>query len=512
MSVRYNTDSAVEISRGASYLAIQTIVTSIVQVLSFAILARIITPSEVGILAVLSIVISLCQAINGAALQQASMKYVGEFSGTHKELASSVFYQTFRVSLIISLPLAAFVFFGATFLSSTLLGTVAQAELFQVLAVDMLVYAGVLPVAIGTTLGLKRFRVAVTIGILGAIMRQCLIILLIVVMKNFVGLVLAWVISDFAMLGAYGIYNIRALGSPRSPFPLRKLLSFSWPLTVGNIISFAYGSFDRAVLIASVSLASLGVYNAALTAFGVLNSMTGSVNNALLPAYSDLSGRSGLETCRKATWLASRYASLVMVPLALGLLATAKPALTLFVGQAYVSGTGPLMILSGVFGLTVFGIALGPMLVALSRTRSALLITVASVLVALISAYVFLPIFGIIGAAIARGVAMVVPLGLTIVILRRDKAMLLDIEAIWKSVVAGAVMAAVIVFAQMLIYSRLLLPVYMVLGAFVYLTLLRVLKAVRRHDVELIERYLGPRLGFASGLLGTILVGGSSQD
>ena len=512
MSVNYNTDSAVEISRGASYLALQTVVTSIVQVISFAILARIITPSEVGILAVLTLIIQLCQAINGAALQQASMKYVGEFSGTQKELASSVFYQTFRVSLILSLPLAAFIFFGATTLSSTLLGTVAQAGLFQVLAVDMLVYAGVLPVAIGATLGMKRFRVAVIIGILGAVMRQCLIILLIVVMKNFVGLVFAWVFSDFAMLVAYGIYNVRALGLPKNPFSLRKLLNFSWPLTVGNIISFAYGSFDRAVLIAYVSLASLGVYNAVLYAFGVLNGISSSVNNVLLPVYSDLSGRSGLESCRKATWLASRYASLVMVPLALGLLATAKPALTLFVGQAYVSGTGPLMIMSGAFGLTVFGIALGPMLVALSRTRSALLITASSVLLALISAYVFLPIFGIMGAAIARGVAMVVSLGLTIVILRRDNAMLLDIEAIWKSVVAGAVMAAVLAFAQMLIYSRILLPAYMVLGAVVYLILLRMLKAVRRHDVELIERYLGPRLGFASRLLGTILVGGGSQN
>ncbi|MGD0424220.1 MAG: oligosaccharide flippase family protein [Candidatus Bathyarchaeia archaeon] len=508
MSVQYNTDSAVEISRGASYLVIQTVVTSIVQVISFAILARIITPSEVGILAILSLITALSQAINGGAFQQASMKYVGEFSGTQKEIASSVFYQTFRVSLILSLPLAAFIFFGATVLSSTLLGTVAQAGLFRFLAVDVLAYAGALPVAIGAILGAKRFKAAATIGSGGAVLRQCLIILLILLLKDFIGLVYAMVLSDFTMLTVYGLYVVRVLGLPKTPFPLRKLLNFSWPLSIGNVITFAYSWFDRAILIAFVPLASLGVYNAALTAFTALNNISNSVNNALLPAYSDLSGRKGLEGCRRATWLASRYASLVMVPLALGLLATAKPALTLFVGQAYVNGTEPLMILSGVLGLTVFGIALGPMLVALSRTRSALLITASSVLLALISAYVFLPIFGIIGAAIARGVAMVVSLGLTIVILRRNKAILLDIETIWKTVVAGAVMAAVLVFAQMVVYNRILLPIYMVLGALVYLILLRMLKAVRRHDVELIERYLGPRLGFASRLLSVILVTG----
>lgn len=510
MSANHNTDSAVEISRGASYLAIQAVVTSIVQVISFVILARIITPSEIGILAVLSLIIGLCQSIIGGAFQQTSMKYVGEFSGTQKDLAASVSYQTFRISLILSLPLAAFVFFGATFLSWTLLGTVSHAGLFQILAVDVLVYAGVLQVAIGTTLGMKRFKAAVTIGILGAIVRQCMIILLIIVMKNFAGLVFAWVFSNAAMLVAYSIYNIRALGLPKKSFPLRKLLDFSWPLTAGNIVSFAYGSFDRAVLISYVSLASLGVYNAAVTAFSALNGVSQSMNNALLPAYSELSGSSGLEGCRKATWLASRYASLVMVPLGLGLMATAEPALTLFVGQAYVSGTVPLMILSGVLGVTGFGIALGPMLVALSRTRSALFVTASSLLLALGSAYVFLPIFGIIGAAISRVVAMLASLGLTIVIVRRENAMRLDFETIWKSVVAGVVMAAVLVFAQMLIYSRILLPAYMVLGALVYLILLRMLKAVRKHDVDLIERYLGPRLGFLSKLLSLILVTGGS--
>jgi len=508
MSVHSNTDSAVEISRGASYLAIQMIVTSIAQVISFAILTRIITVSEVGILAILSLTLGLCQAINGSALQSASMKYVGEFSGTQKELASGVFYQTLRVSLILSLPLAAFIFFGATFLSSTLLGTAAQAGLFQVMGVDMLVYAGVLPVAIGTTLGMKRFRVSVVIGTVGAVTRQVLIILLIVVMKSFVGLVFAWVFSDSAMLVAYCVYNIRALGRPKNLFPLRKLLNFSWPLSVGSVITFVYGSFDRAVLIAYVSLASLGVYNAAITAFGALSNMSGAVNNALLPAYSGLSGRSGLEGCRRATWLASRYASLVMAPLAFLLLAVAKPALILFVGQPYVSGTGPLMILSGVLGLTVFSIALTPMLVALSRTRSSLLITVASVLVALGSAYVLLPIFGIIGAAVARGVAMVISLGLTVVILKRNNALRLDLEAVWKSVAAGAVMAVVLVIAQMVVYRTILLPAYVVLGVLVYLILLRLLKAVRRHDVELIERYLGQRLGFGARLLGAFLVTG----
>ena len=71
-------------------------------------------------------------------------------------------------------------------------------------------------------------------------------------------------------------------------------------------------------------------------------------------------------------------------------------------GQAYVGGTDSLVILSFFFALTAFGSVLSPMLVALSETRMVMWITVASVLMAVASAYMLLPFFGITGASIAR--------------------------------------------------------------------------------------------------------------
>ena len=499
-------DLSVVVSRGASYLSIQTVVTSVAQVVSFAILARIITPSDVGILTVLSLITGLSQAINGAAFQGAAMKYVGEYTGANEELAAGVFYLTLQVSLILSIPLAAFIFLASGPLAQVLLGTATEGGLFRVLALDVLAYSGVLPVAMGAVLGTRRFKAAAAIGTGGAILRQCLIILLILFLKDFVGLVYAWVLSDFAMLAAFGLKAVGALGLAKRPFPLRKLVSFSWPLSVNSLVNFVYGWFDRAILIAFVPLASLGVYSAALTAYGVLGNVWGGASNALLPVYSNISGGRGLEGCRRATWLASRYASLVMAPLAFGLLATAKPALTLFVGQAYVGGVVPLMILSLTFALTTFGLALGPMLTALAKTREILWITVASTVCALVSAYIILPFMGIVGAPIARGVAGVVSLGLAIFVLKRMQAMSVDVEMAWKTIVAGATMAAALIAIQMIVYSRILLPVYVVLGAIVYLILLRILNAVRAHDIELIERYLGTRLGVVARLLGTLLV------
>jgi O-antigen/teichoic acid export membrane protein len=460
----------------------------------------------VGILAILSLIIALAQSLNGGAFSQAATTFIGELASDSREAASAVFYQSLRVTLLFSLPISAFVFVAAPAIASLLLGSVAQAGLFRVLAVDLLVYSGALPVTIGTMLGMKRFKEAATIGSAGIILRQCLVVLLIIFMRNLVGLVIGWVLSDLAMLVAYAVFIIHALGLRKKSFSLRKLITFSWPLSIGNVINFAYGSFDRAILIAFVPLAALGVYNAAVIAFTVLSSISGSVNNALLPAYSHIHGRGGLERCRRATWSASRYASLVMVPLSFGLLATAKVALTTFVGQAYVGGTDSLAILSLFFALTAFGSVLGTMLVALSETRMVMWITVASVLMAVASAYVLLPFFGITGASIARGLVMVASLALTIIVLKRKNAVSVDLETLWKTLVAGGVMAGVLVLVQMVVYSGILLPAYMVLGILVYLAALRLLKAVRAHDIELIHKYLGNRLGFVSKLLAALLI------
>lgn len=67
-------------------------------------------------------------------------------------------------------------------------------------------------------------------------------------------------------------------------------------------------------------------------------------------------------------------------------------------------------------------------------------------------------------------------------------------------------MDVVLLAAQSVVYSRLLVLVYMLLGAVVYLILLRALKAVEVHDVEIIRGYLGVRLRFLAGFLGAILV------
>ena len=499
--------SAVHVARGTSYFIIQNLTTIVAQIVSFAILARLITPKEMGLLAVFTLVSGACLVIGTISLQQAATKFVAEnLSRSRRSAAASVFYQATRTTLLLSALLGATVFLSSTALSIRLLGAGSYTTYFQVLAVDIVLNSGLIPVLSSTVLGLQKFKEAAGVGIFGTLMRQSLIILFILLLQSFLGLVVAWVVSDLAVASVYIAYLLKYFGPPRFDFPLMKLIDYSWPLAASNGVSFVYSSFDYVVLLFLAPLATLGVYNATLLAFSALGGISNAIGTTLFPAYSAMQDGKQRGGSSDAVRLASRYVYLIVIPLALGLSATAKPALTLFVGQAYVAGSDPLMILSGTLAITAIGIALSPMLLALAETRVASAITTGSVILSLTTAILLVPPWGMLGASVARGLGMIATTTLTILFLRRKLRLNLDLVTMFKILVAGLIMAAVVVAVQIPLYSARLLPLYIVIGGVVYLTALRVLKAVKQDDIDLLGKYFGHKLRFATGILRWILL------
>jgi O-antigen/teichoic acid export membrane protein len=497
----------VHFARGASYFILQTVVTSAAMVVSFAILARLVTTYDMGILAVLTLVNGLCQVILGPALSQAATKFIAE-SVERGDIrsASSVFYQTIRTTLLVAAILALVVFLGARELSIWFLGGENRSIFFQILAADTVLYAGALPALTGSLLGLQKFKEQATVGVASTLIRQAFIILLVIFLRSFVGLVIAWVIGDSIATAMYLIYVVKALGWPRFEFPLRRLVSYSWPLSASSAVSFASTWFDRALLLVFLPLATLGVYNAMITAFGVVVGISGVISNTLFAAYSSMQSTEQKPILGRAVYLASRYLSFVAVPLALGLLATSKLALALFVGQAYVGGSVPLMILCGVFTLTLVGNALSPVFLARGETLVSGAITMSSVVMSLFAAFLLVPISGMLGASIARGSGMILSTVLTIVILRRRIRLQLDLHAIVKSLIAGGIMASIVTIIQIPMYSRFLIPAYALVGAVTYLIMLRLLRAIGNEDIDLIRKYFGARLAFAANIVTSILL------
>jgi O-antigen/teichoic acid export membrane protein len=476
--------------------------TTVMQVVGFAFIARLITTSGMGLLAILSLMLGLAQLITPPLPAAVTRFAAEELAQGHRQKAAAVVYQSTKVDLTLSAAVAAAYFLLASWLSRAFS---TEPIVFQIFAVDVFLGAGLTGTLSNGLIGAQRFRDYSVINTTFIAVRQVLMVGLLLLFHRFFWLVFAWVISDLLYLLMMVVAIIRVLGPPSFGFSLTRLLRFSLPLLPGNAIGFVYDWYDRALVLPYASLAALGVYNGTLTAFAVLSAIPGGMDTALYPAYAEIrttKGKAGLQDAIRA---ASRYVSFVATPLALGLFATAKPALALFVGEPYESGSIALQILSLFFALTVLYVAFQSIFLLLGKTATASATTAVSVSVSFVMALLLLPSFGINGAAASRAVGMVVSFVLTFAIASRDIRLSFDREALWKSFAAGIAMVIVVWLAQMVSYSRLLLPAYAMLGACTYLAGLRLLRAVHRVDVELASQVLGQRYQMPVRALSKIL-------
>ena len=480
---------------------------------AFLVLARLISPREMGIWAILQLIVAVCSTFV-TWFPQSVTKFVAENSSRgSRAAASAAFYQALRVNLVTYFPVILGLYFGAPFLAVHLFGDISYLPMIRVLAFDVFLNAGALQVLLAALLGLGMFRESALAGlVIGGILRQVLILAFIVLLKNFFGLVVGWLISDLGLVSIYLFLVVRVLGAPRFDFPLVKLLRYYLPLELAQIVSFGQTWFDRVLLVIFVPLATLGVYNVALTAYGVAAGVSAGMGSMLFPALSSIQESPDRRRFRDAIRLGTRYPCLIATPLDFILLATAMPALAVFVGASYVGGSLPLMIFCAADALTLFATVLNPVLLAMEETPIICAIKVATTMVGVATAYLLLPTWSIVGASIGRACAIVLTAILQLLALKWKIRLKPDYSLIIRALLAGTLVAVVVGAVQLLIYSEFMLPIYVIVGAVVYLMALRLLRAVDASDFELLRRFLGKRLSFIAGLLERILLPSSPGE
>jgi len=227
-------------------------------------------------------------------------------------------------------------------------------------------------------------------------------------------------------------------------------------------------------------------------AFSVLKAMATALGQSLFPFYGMAYGRRAQEAIASGMKRASRYTMIIVFPLALGLLSTSRPVITLFAGQSYEPGWIVLAILS-VFGIT-YGLSptFAGLLLIHEKTREVLLLS----FIPVISSLALLPsiwILGLSGLALMRGTSLALTLLLTAYFLSKVIKIEIDKQAFIKALISSAVMAAVVSGVQQIYYSGFLLPAYVLIGTSIYLAGIKVLKVLSKADMELMEQILGER-------------------
>jgi len=515
-----NLRSGARVARGATYMFIQGFIASIIGVLYIIMVTRTFenNPTELDIYAILSLIFAAAQIFGTFALSSASTKYIAQYIAEGKpEKAKSIVSRILQISLITCIVAFIAVSLSATFLSSSLLSSQTYASLFYFLAVASVLNILYMQVTAFVQGSQRILELAIVTSIF-TILQNVIGIGLLSIGFGLWGIVIGWIIALLLSVLFALAYTGKFIGISRNFHPLRPLIRFSFPLYLSNILTFLVGWIDQ-IIILFILRTQLGSYHIAVRASVVPNLVSLSIITVLFPKLSELYAQNGIKSLRGPFRASTRYASLIGFPMIIGLGALAYPIMILF-APTLKDAAWPLTILCLSMLPSTLGAAIVPTLLTQERIRVVSLIAVISVIFeAVISFFLLIPL-GMAGAAWSRVVASLLSFILGVFALRKSLGIPFDKEALWKSSVSSILMVLGIVtldvarqhitygtihFDQIFFgFSLRFLPVYIIVGAMTYFVSLIALKAIKKHDVDLLRDYLPKGFKWIAEWLGRI--------
>jgi O-antigen/teichoic acid export membrane protein len=139
----------------------------------------------------------------------------------------------------------------------------------------------------------------------------------------------------------YSIFRLRGkLARTSADFSTKRLLSFSCPLYVSNMLYLGQGWLDLVLLYALTGNSTLiGAYYLVIGGIYVISIFSTPVTFTLLPTMSHRYGENGIAGLEKPVSSAFRIMTIVVVPLSAGLAAVAPTALKVAYGSSYVQNS-----------------------------------------------------------------------------------------------------------------------------------------------------------------------------
>jgi len=503
------------VARGATYVFIQGFLTAIISVVYFIVLAHNLSTEEMGGFALLSFIGSLPQVLGTFALPSAAIKYIAQHLAENSpEKARAVVTRILQISFLSSTVSFLLLFVPAEFTSSLMFGNsdyVLHLRLMAFVSVFSILYI----IVISFLQGLQRMREVSLISLTYTLIHVSVGAYLLLSGWHLLAVVLAWLVGLSAISVAGLILTVKYMGFARQLYPVKPLFNFSFPLYVSGSIGSLVGWVDQLILASFSNLATLGVYHVAIRASVVPTLFANSIVIALFPKLSELYAKQGAGSLKDAFRVSGHYAALIGFPLIFGVAILAYPTTILLAGVQFGDAALPLIIISLAALIGTLGIAVGPILYTLERTRVASLLSIVAVVLHVSLSFFALGVLGLgmVGTAWARTLASIAGLVLSLFVLARYVPLSFDREAIWKALAASALMVLAIVGLDLvrmvlspssyefLAFRLHLLPVYIIAGALAYFVSIVLLRALKKQDLELIDEYLPKRLKWAGDLL-----------
>ncbi len=484
----YGDAAAKHVAHSSAFVYGQSIIMALSGFIFWYYATKVTSPSFVGEVSSLYLLSSLASTLLTFSVPSVVQRYIPMYEA-RGEKEASVFVARLLVAagLVISVAVFAFIYFLAGPLSYYFLKSENQAFILRYFSFS--VFFGLLSAFFsGLLVAHQKFRLY---SMINSVYFACYYMLALITlwkMRSLTGVIIAWTATNLAFLMAFAALSAPYIMGRARRVEVKPMIRYGIPLYASNIVSYGSSLVDRYVVLFLSTLSSLGIYNIAISSSGVITSLLSAALSVTYPYLSGLFGRNDAERMRLVVRLTVKYMTIAFVPLAIGASVVAYPVLSLFGTGEYAAGALPLATVLILSAISLPAGIYANALLAQGKSHKILVGSAASLAANVGISAVLIGPLGIEGAALGLSSSSVAYFGVMAYYAEKAGVFGFDVTAAWKSWLSSLAMGAIVVGSEMALKSAIFIPAYVLIGAAVWLLIMRELRPLDESDAKLIEQ------------------------
>jgi O-antigen/teichoic acid export membrane protein len=186
----------------------------------------------------------------------------------------------------------------------------------------------------------------------------------------------------------------------------RSMFIFSLPIFVSQQLGQLRGRVDTLLLATLATASEVGIYNVAVPVARLLMLGLSSINGILLPSLSQFQANKDFENLKYTYKASSFWVLFLTFPLFLFIVTYPHQILEILFGKQYTIAKSALLVLSCGLFINIISGPFGETLVAVGRPFGNTLVSVVSLTSSVILNIILIPVYGIVGAALASTLSL----------------------------------------------------------------------------------------------------------
>jgi O-antigen/teichoic acid export membrane protein len=477
------------------------VASSIISAIGVIIVARLLSPSEYGIVAIAMIGPNFISIFQDWGIGTAMIKYTAQFKSENKPAnVRNTLVAGLAFELVSGFLLSIVSFLLAGFLATDVFQRPDMMPLIQI--ASFTIFAGALLTAAQSAFtGNERMELNSITLILQSCLNTVLMASLVIlgfgafgaILGTTVAVLTAGFISIFILLRLYRGPQAATKDRLRIAETIRNMFKFGLPLSLSAIIGGFLTQFYNFLIAIYATNLMIGNY-AVATNFAVLIGLFATpISTMLFPAFSKLNSQEERKTLRSIFHFSVKYAALLVVPVATALIALSGPVVFIVFGEEYTEAPLFLALIAISFLYSAFGsLSLGNLINGQGETRVNLLLTLVTSVIGFPLSLVLIPRLGITGLIITSLTAGIPSLVLGLYWVRKHFGATVDLISAAKILLSSATAGAVtfVVISQLNFNSWAELILGGIIFIFAYATVILSIRTVNQSDISNLREML----------------------